>query len=388
MLMTTRVLFVHGSGELAGLERVFLTLLDAIPRENVEPVVAALADGPVIDAVAERSEVVRLGSAPRLRHIASVPRAVQAVRSIARDHEPDVVVGNGEKMSVIAALAARRLDVPVSAWLHDTVAPLRRPAAVATQVALRTLDADSIVCCAQWLADAFGRRYRTEAIAIRNGLHLDTLPQPRSGRSRLLEATGWPDSAVIIAFVGRLQRWKGPELFLRAAATATSQLRGEDVRFVVIGGALFGREADFAADLPPLVSRLGIGGRVTFLGHRNDAIELMSGADVVAHCSIEPDPLPTVIMEGMALGTAVVATRTRGPEELIADGIDGRIVAPDASELARVFVELGSSVQARRHLGGAARATARDRFDARRMAKEFKEHWVSLHGSQTASEPC
>src|SRR5437879_5631159 len=114
--MTHRVLFVHGSGELAGMERVFATLLAQLDRSAVEPAVAALCDGPFVDALETSGiDVHRLAPVPRLREIHSLRPTVAAIRGAALTTGAELLVGNGEKMSVLAALAARPLGLPVSA---------------------------------------------------------------------------------------------------------------------------------------------------------------------------------------------------------------------------------------------------------------------------------
>jgi glycosyltransferase involved in cell wall biosynthesis len=83
----------------------------------------------------------------------------------------------------------------------------------------------------------------------------------------------------------------------------------------------------------------------------------------------------------MALGRAVVATRTRGPEEALEDERTGLLVPPrDAPALAGAIGRLAADAGLRASMGDAARAVAHERFSARRMATEFEGLFRSLSG--------
>jgi glycosyltransferase involved in cell wall biosynthesis len=103
------------------------------------------------------------------------------------------------------------------------------------------------------------------------------------------------------------------------------------------------------------VRRLGIGHAVRFLGARDDVAALLPVADLFVHPTLS-DVLPTAVMEAMATGLAVVASRTGGLPELVDDGVTGRLVPPsDPSALAHVVGELLSNPGDRDRMGDAGR---------------------------------
>lgn len=373
----TRVLFVQGSADVAGAERVLLTLLRNLDRTRVDPVVAFLARGPFVDNVRSAGvETVLLPPAGRLRHLGRLPQAVRAIARAVDASGADVVQGTGEKMSVLAGWAARRTGRPAVFWLHDAPGA-GGVAGRLTQRAISLVPHASVVTCSEWLARDFASKLGLRATAIHNGIDAEALPHPGAARAPVASEAGWPDDAVVVGHFARLQRWKGTDVFLRAAA-AVARERPE-VRFLVVGGALYGREERYAGSLPALAEGLGLGGRVYFTGYRTDALELMGSVDVVAHCSLDPDPFPTVVLEAMALGRALVATRTRGPEEAIDHGRTGLLVPPgDAEALARAIDGLVHCADERRSLGEYARIVVAERFTARRMAERFEELYRSL----------
>jgi glycosyltransferase involved in cell wall biosynthesis len=366
----TRVLFVQGGAERAGAERVLLSLMRCLDRAEFTPVVAFCGQGPFLDEIlADGIEVVRLPAPPRLRELHRVPGMIRALAGAIRSTRADIVHGNGEKMSVLAGWAARRAGVPCAFWLHD--APGHRPNAWAVQAALALTPRTAVVACSRWMAEEFTRRFRVSAVGIHNGVELDALPVADGAIARLKAEAGWPTDAVVAIHATRLQRWKGTEVFLRAAARLRERV--PNLRFLIVGGALYGREVDWASALPGYARSLGLNGEVRFTGYRADALELMAGSDIVAHCSLDPEPFPMVVLEAMALGRSLVATRTRGPEEAIEHDRTGLLLTPgDDVELAEALACLATDPVRRARIGATAAAVAHHRFSAERMAGEFE----------------
>lgn len=373
--MRTTVLYVQGAAERAGAERVLQVLLRGLDRQRIRPVVGFCARGPFVDELAsEGVEVLELPEAPRLRQSWRAPGFVRDLAEAVRRSGADVVQATGEKMSVYAGWASRSAGRPCVFWLHDS--PGTSVGARLAQLAMAGTPRARVVACAEWLARDFDG-HRLGAEAIPNGIDLSRLP--RGDRTALRAEGGWAEDAVVIGHFARLQRWKGTEVFLEAAARVAGA--HPRARFLVVGGALYGREEAYAAALPRLAEGLGIADRVRFTGYRPDALQLMAGCDVVAHASLRADPFPTVVLEGMALGLPVVATRTRGPEEQIADGRDGLLVHPgDPHAMAEALGGLVGSEARRRAVGRAARASVAERFNAAAMAGRFEALYAELAG--------
>lgn len=382
----TRVLYVQGSAERAGAERMLLNLLRYLNRDAFAPAVAFLAVGPFIDEVTALGvPALRLPTAGRLREVWRWGAWIGDLRRAIRETGAGVVHANGEKMSVLAGRAARGEGVASIAWLHD--APRSGgPSGRMAQWALRRTSCDAVVACSRWMAEAFNRGSRPlGAVAIENGLDLENLPGPNPRVAEIRAEAGWPAGGLVVSHFARLQRWKGTDVFLRAAASLGAGF--PEMRFLVVGDALYGRELAYARSLRRLASDLWLDGRLLFTGYRPDALEIMAGSDVVVHCSVSPDPFPTVVLEGMALGKPVVATLTGGPEEAMEDGRTGILVPPgDAGAAADAIALLARSPGLREGIGDAARRAAGERFSAARMASEFESLYLRLGRRRVAEE--
>lgn len=165
---------------------------------------------------------------------------------------------------------------------------------------------------------------------------------------------------LLVLMVGNVRQWKGQHVAIEAITKLPSALR-ESVRLVFAGAAATG-DTGYERGLRARVDEAGLGAQVSFLGHRDDVADLMAAADVVLHASVEPEPFGLVLIEGMALGRVVVASRFGGPSEIL-DATSGITFAPgDADELAAVLARQITEPAARAELGRQARSRA-ERFD-------------------------
>ncbi len=185
----------------------------------------------------------------------------------------------------------------------------------------------------------------------------DAGPDPRAFRpdldgSAVRRELGLADGAPLVVLVSKLVEPKGHEVLLRAAPRVLQAFPG--TRFAIVGGELDGpHHRRYAARLRRLAEE--VGPAVTFTGYRDDVARVMAAADVIVHCPTHPDPFPGVVLQGMALGKAVVATDIGGAREQLEPGISGILVPPaDPQALADALVELLADPERRVALGRAA----------------------------------
>jgi glycosyltransferase involved in cell wall biosynthesis len=188
---------------------------------------------------------------------------------------------------------------------------------------------------------------------------------------------GAREGDVLLGVFGRLQRWKGQDVFVEAAAQVARQRAS--TRFVVVGGSSFGIEPEYFDALKRRVAELDLTDRLVFTGYRKDVPRLMAACDVVCHTSRVPEPFGLVVIEAMMLGRAVIATAGGGPSEVIDSQDLGRLVQPDdPAALASTMMSLVDSADLRRSLGAAGAAHVRAHFTIDRMASEIVGHLDTL----------
>jgi glycosyltransferase involved in cell wall biosynthesis len=138
-----------------------------------------------------------------------------------------------------------------------------------------------------------------------------------------------------------------------------------------------------AGSLAALSRQLGLQEAVRFLGTRSDIPQLLSLLDVVALPSLE-EGFPNVVLEAMAAGKPVVATRVGGTPEAVIHRETGLLVPPkDPRALADAILEVLDDPQRANAMGQAGRERVRKAFDLSRMVQEIEalyEELIAAHG--------
>jgi glycosyltransferase involved in cell wall biosynthesis len=191
-------------------------------------------------------------------------------------------------------------------------------------------------------------------------------PADRAGVRREL---GVPERTPLIGLVGRFERRKRVEDFIRAAAMVSE--RRPEARFVIIGGPA-ANMPEYAEELRALARDLALGDVLRFLGERPDVPRLLMGLDALAWVSLG-EGMPHVIAEAGAARLPVVATRDNGSEEQITDGVTGLFVPHErpravASELERLIL----NPSLRRRLGENLRRKVEREYGAAAVARRWE----------------
>ena len=191
---------------------------------------------------------------------------------------------------------------------------------------------------------------RARTRVVRHGIDTAKVRAAAPARDGMRESLGLPAGALVVGTVANLRATKGYPDLLHAARTVLDALEG--VHFVSVG------RGPLESELRAMHAQLGLGDRFQLLGHRPDAVRVMSAFDVFCLPS-HYEGLPVALMEAVALGLPVVATRVGGLAELVTDGREAVLVPPRRPErLAEALLALLRDQSRRAEMSRCALQTA------------------------------
>jgi glycosyltransferase involved in cell wall biosynthesis len=172
---------------------------------------------------------------------------------------------------------------------------------------------------------------------------------------------GLDPGCLVVGTAAHLSPKKGHMDLLRSARPVAE--RRQDAHFVFLGDGPMRKQLTASAE------QWGVASRVTFLGFRRDVADVMSAYDVFVLASWW-EPFGLVLVEAMALGVPVIATRAGGVPEVVLEGETGLLVPPgDVEALTEAILRLADAPDLRRQMSAAGPARART-FDIAIKARE------------------
>jgi glycosyltransferase involved in cell wall biosynthesis len=173
-----------------------------------------------------------------------------------------------------------------------------------------------------------------------------------------------PPDAIVIGSIGWLTPVKGHRVLLEAAASLRRQW--PRLHVVIVGGG------PLRDDLERMARRRGIAETVRFLGARTDVSDCLAGMDIYVQPSLN-EGMGRALIEAMAAGRPVVASRVGGIPAVVEDRKTGLLVPPnDPEALARALDELLRKPDWAKELGAAARAAIGERFSETAMVRAIE----------------
>lgn len=339
-----KVAFVFNHSDFVGGGEVsFLELVKAI---EVEKFILVPGEGKVQEAL--KGYHVKTVSFPPLilssERLASILKLFYIIKQLS----PDIIHVNGSRAMFYTGFVARALKIP--AIFHVRISEPDLPLDFLIAILCSGIIANSKKTASRfrWAKDL--RKIQV----IYNGVNTKRF---RPGISKLKGALGF-EGRKVIGTVGRLDKWKRFDIFLKACA-----LIGEkDVGTLVVG------DGEARDELEKL--SVGLGLKTLFVGQREDVQEFYRLMDMF----VMPSPYEhfgRVALEAMACGVPTVVSKSSGVAELIDSGKDGIVVPPhDALAIAQACRKLLRDGSLRSSIGRNAMRKVRRNFVISKHAKD------------------
>jgi glycosyltransferase involved in cell wall biosynthesis len=202
------------------------------------------------------------------------------------------------------------------------------------------------------------------ATLVYNGIEPERFAHAAPGA--LAALVGVPPGTRVVLATGRAQPYKGIPVFIEAAARLEAE-GPPDVAFAYCG------DGPALAQFRDLAAERGLR-RFHFLGRRDDVPRWLGSAALAVVPATWDEAFGLTVVEAMAAGVPVVATRVGAIPEVVEDGVTGVLVAPgDADALARAIAALLADPSRAARLANGARAAVRERFIITRTTQQLAD---------------
>ena len=296
-------------------------------------------------------------------------RALVEMAGVMQDWKPDLVSAHTAKAGCVGRAVCARLRIPVVYTPHgwsvsDRISPI---GGVVFSVAERQAAkwSSAIICVCEYERQlALKKRIAPvdKLCVVYNGVR-DVPAELRARPGR---------EPVRLATVARLEAPKDFGTLLRALAALQTLAWELDV----VG------DGPLEPEMRELAGKLGIGGRVHFLGYRREPASTLAGAQVFV-LSSRSEGFPRSVLEAMRAGLPVVASDVGGIGEAVTDGVSGFLVPRESPELlSEAFGRLIADAGEREDFGAAARRAYESKFRLEVMAEETAAVYASVLSRQ------
>ncbi|MEX2142282.1 MAG: glycosyltransferase [Pirellulales bacterium] len=353
---TLRALHVINGEHYAGAERVQDLLAARLPEFGVETGFACLKSG--CFAAMRQSRQTPLVELP-MRTRFDLRPALRLARLVRRERY-HLLHTHSPRALLIARFASALCGVPIVHHVHGNTS---------SEVASRRFtrlnawaERKSLPAAAAVIAVSASVAYYLSGLGV-PAERLHVVPNGVPTRSRLADRSGWPADGTL-GFVALLRPRKGLETLLDAAALLRS--RDLTARLRIVGRF---ETSDYEREIRRHAEQLGLAGVIEWRGFQQRVDAELDRMDVLVFPSILPEGMPMVLLEGMAAGVPIVASRVNGITDVVHDREDALLFPPgDAAALADTVSELIGNRALQERLRRTAFDRQREHFSDSSMA--------------------
>ena len=412
-MSSIKILYLNPVGAIGGAERCLLHVMAAAraAEPSAELHLITSTDGPLLQKAENLGVRARLLQMPACLTGIGEPSRIDATRlSVARlacracraapaalryarrlreaieEIGPALVHSNGQKTHFLSGLCGWTKGALI--WhMHDFLA--RRPMTARTLRRVSKHVTGFIAVSQAIRQDVQDLLKRVPTTVIYNVVDVNQFCPGSGAACRLDELAGLPSAeagALRVGLVATFARWKGHDVFLRAAARLLAQQPERKLRFYIVGGPIYGTRGSQVslAELTARAAELGIASRLGFVPYVDNPAGVYRALDVVVLPSTQPEPFGLTIVEAMACGRPVIASQAGGAAEILTDHHDAIGVPPgNAENLAQAILLLLADPSLRNKLGANARQTTVERFSQSRLVPEIS----AIYRQQIQSHP-
>lgn len=382
------ILFVHQSAELYGSDKTLLLLLKHIDRTKFFPVVILPTEGPL--KIELEKEKIKVVIAPVLKlyrkmftpknifnFLKDIKKGIETLDTLNKQHHFDIVYSNTLAV-LLGIIYAKKRKIKHLWHVHEIIESPK----LFSKLFVLLLD---LKCNTKIVYNSISTKFFWEknqgiikkSSVVVNGIetpqHFLSVEEINEFRKKTFNSNS---NEIVIALIGRISRWKGQMILLKAFYDLS--LIKTNIKLVFVGSPPPNQEC-FLEELKNKIKEHKLMDKVVIIPFQNEINEVWQSIDIAVVPSIEPEPFGLVAVEAMMASKPVIASNHGGLSEILLNNKTGFLVSPnDENQLSEAISKLIENPSLRTEFGKNGYERAIKEFSIEKHVQQFEAVFQNL----------
>lgn len=381
-----KILFLHTGSEMYGADKVMLDLIKNLDKTKYSPYVILPEDGMLADKLRNISVKIDIVPYPVLRrkyfnvsgilkYIVMYFKYSKQLVKLAKKEQIDIIHNNTSAV-LEGCYVSKILNIPLVWVVHEIIINPKLIFNIICKIIAHYSTETIVVSNAvknHLLSSGYFKKNKIKV--IHNGVD-SSIFNPNTNCNYLYSEWNIPNTAKVIGMIGRVNSWKGQEDFLIATNKVLEKNKNT---YVIIVGGVFAGEERYKNILLQNISNSPFKSRIIYSDYRNDTEAIHKLFDIFVLPSINPDPLPTVVLEAMATGKPIVGYAHGGVCEMVKNGVNGLLVEPRNPDLlANAINKLLQNKKLCKQMGKKSLERFNNNFSMTRYVNNYSKEYAKI----------
>lgn len=377
------ILVLHAGAELYGADRVLLELLKSIDSRRFTPYVVLPCYGILAEELIKNGINVEVIEYPILRrkyfnikgmmkYFFDYIKYSKKLIKYAKEKKIDIIHTN--TAAVLEGIFVKHsLKIPQIWHIHEIIVKPRVMHKFLSYLIAK--NSDEVITVSNAVENHLSNTgyFKNKINVIYNGVD-NNIFNPYNDATYLRKEFNIPKESIVVGMIGRVNSWKGQNDFVKAVDMVMDI--NTDVYSMLIGGVFEGEEWRME-ELKSSIEKMRNSDKVIISDYRKDIANIHNLFDIFVLPSINPDPLPTVVLESMACGKPIIGYRHGGVCEMVKDGFNGYLAeVRDTEDLSKKINKLIIDKSLRNEFSKNSLNRQIDKFSLKSYVENFEKIYL------------
>lgn len=334
------ILYLHAGAEMYGADKILLQLVTGLDKKRFRPIVVLPNDGVLREKLLGNGVETYVVPYPILRrkyftpkgifsYISHYKRACKSIINLLQENKIKIDIIHVNTMAVLEGIyLKKKLNAKLYWHVHEIILSPKPVAEVLKHLVGRYSDKIIAVSMAVKNNLNYSNNVSSKIRVIYNGIDSNKF-NPDVDYQYLLNEWNVPSDSIRIGMIGRVNGWKGQDDFLDAAVPLLKKY--SNLYLFIVGSAFEGQEWR-VEKLKKRIQEETNSNRIIYSEYRSDNAAVENMFNILVLPSTSPDPLPTVVLEAMGCGKAIVGYRHGGVKKMVVDKWNGLLATPNSTD--------------------------------------------------------